>query len=62
MIDSGKVRETLNCLFAERPSLDAPEQVYANKNWEYTCDYFYTIGIGYPAYVIGSDGTGSASA
>ncbi len=32
LADSQKVGETLNALFAERPSLDAPEQVYKNKN------------------------------
>ena len=60
MTDGKKIGETLNCLFAERPSLDAPEKVYSNKNWEYSCDYFYTIGIGYPAYIIGSNGSGTA--
>jgi hypothetical protein len=59
LADSSKVGETLNALFAERPSLDAPEQVYANKNWEYSIDFFYTIGLGYPAYVVGSTGAGS---
>lgn len=60
MFDSKKVKETLNVLFAERPGLDAPEQVYANKNWDYSCDFFYTIGLGYPAYIIGSNASGAA--
>jgi hypothetical protein len=59
MFDSSKVDETLNCLFAERPSLDAPDQVYVNKNWEYSCDFFYSIGLGYPAYIFGSTGAGA---
>jgi hypothetical protein len=59
MFDSSKVGETLNCLFAERPSLDAPDQVYSNKNWEYSCDFFYTIGLGYPAFIFGSNATGA---
>lgn len=59
MIDSRKARETLKAKFAERPTLDAPEQVYENKNWEYTCDFFYTLGRGYPAYVWGSQGDNS---
>jgi hypothetical protein len=59
MLDSTKVKESLNCLFAERPSLDAPEQVYENKNWEYSCDFFYSIGLGYPAYIFGSTGVGA---
>jgi hypothetical protein len=33
MFDSRAVKESLKCLFAERPSLDAPEQVYINKNY-----------------------------
>ena len=59
MMDERGMKETLNCLFAERPSLDAPEQVYANKNWEYSLDYFYTLGFGYPIYVSGSKGDNS---
>lgn len=59
MIDSKKVGESLNCLFSERPSLDAPDQVYVNKNWDYTCDFFYTVGLGYPAYVFGSNASGA---
>lgn len=54
--DSNGLKETLNCLFAERPSLDAPEQAYENKNWGYTIDFFYAIGVGYPAYIAGSKG------
>jgi len=56
MSDSSKVGETLKSKFAERPTLDAPEQVYRNKNWEYTTDMFYTIGLGYQLYVAGSTG------
>jgi len=59
MYDSSKVGETLNALFAERPSLDAPDQVYKNKNWEYSLDFFYTVGLGYPAYILGSNASGS---
>ena len=59
MYDSSMVGETLQALFAERPSLDAPDQVYKNKNWEYSLDYFYTVGLGYPAYIFGSNASGS---
>ena len=59
MFDSSKIDETLQALFSERPSLDAPEQVYANKNWEYSCDFFYTIGLGYAPYIFGSNAGGS---
>lgn len=56
LADSSKLSETLRCLFAERPSLDAPEEVYENKNWKYSIDFYYTIGRGYPAYIYGSEG------
>ena len=56
LYDSSKVKDVLKCLFAERPSLDAPEQVYKNKNWEYSIDYYYTIGRGYPYGIAGSEG------
>jgi len=59
MFDSSLVGESLNCLFAERPSLDAPDQVYSNKNWDYSLDFFYTLGLGYPAYVFASNATGA---
>lgn len=59
MYDSSLVGESLQALFAERPSLDAPDQVYKNKNWDYSLDFFYTTGIGYPAYIFGSDASGS---
>ena len=59
MLDSSKIGETLQALFAERPSLDAPDQVYKNKNWEYSLDFFYTLGIGYAPYLFGSNATGS---
>lgn len=59
MCDSAKVGESLQCLFAERPSLDAPDEVYTNKNWDYSLDFYYAIGRGYPAYVFGSNASGS---
>lgn len=57
MYDSKLVKESLKALFAERPSLDAPEEVYANKDWEYSMDFYYALGRGYPLYVAGSKGT-----
>jgi len=59
LADSSKVGESLQCLFAERPSLDAPDEVYTNKNWDYSCDFYYAIGRGYPAYIFGSTGAGA---
>ena len=60
LADSAGIKsESLNCIFAERPSLDAPDQVYSNKDWEYSIDFFYAIGRGYPAYIAGSKGDNS---
>lgn len=59
MYDSRLVNETLKSKFAERPTLDAPDEAYLSKNWQYTLDFFYTIGLGYQAYVWGSKGTNS---
>ena len=59
MYDSKKVKETLQSLFRERPSLDAPEQVYKNKNWDYSMDFYYTVGRGFGAYMFGSNSTGA---
>lgn len=56
MADDSSVKESLKGIFAERPSLDAPEVVYRNKNWAYSCDFFYVLGRGYPAYISGSKG------
>lgn len=56
MCDSTKVGESLKAKFAERPSIDAPNEVYDNKNWEWSCDFFYALGIGHPAYIYGSTG------
>lgn len=60
LYDSKKVGNTLKAIFAERPTLDAPEQVYKNKNWEYSIDFYYTIGRGHPTFVRGSKGTNAA--
>lgn len=60
MYDSQGVSDTLKCIFAERPSLDAPNEAYLSKNWEYTCDFFYVIGNAYAAYIYGSDASESA--
>ena len=56
MSQSSKVGESLKSKFAEKPTLDAPELVYRNKNWEYTTDFFYAIGLGYQIYITGSTG------
>lgn len=57
MFDSKKVGESLKAKFREKPELDAPEQVYKNKNWDYSIDYYYALGRGFPAYIFGSNAT-----
>jgi hypothetical protein len=59
MCDSAQVGETLQCLFAERPSLDAPDEVYTNKNWDYSLDFYYAIGRGYPSFIFQSTAAGA---
>lgn len=54
LYDSKRVGETLKALFAERPSLDPPEQAYKNKNWNYSCDFYYALGRGFMPYLWGS--------
>ena len=56
MCDSAKSSETLKSKFAKRPSLEGAEQTMRNKNWEYTVDFYYTTGIGFPVFVWGSTG------
>lgn len=56
MYDSRKVGDSLKAIFREKPSLDAPEQVYKNKNWDYSIDYYYALGRAFPAFVWGSEG------
>lgn len=57
MADSSGVKKTLKCIFAQRPQLMAPDEVYANKDWEYSFDYLYTYGFGWAPYIRGSNGT-----
>lgn len=57
MCDSKKVKNSLKALFAQRPTMEAPEQVYKSKNWLYSVDHYYAIGRGIAQYVFGSRGT-----
>lgn len=59
MADSQMVGESLQALFRERPTLDAPDQIYKSKNWDYSIDFYYSIGRGFPAYIWGSNASGS---
>lgn len=57
MADSRKVGEALQSKFSQRPQLMGPDQVFNNKDWEWTLDYLYTNGIGFQQYIWGSRGT-----
>jgi len=57
MADSRKLNETLKAIFKKRPSLDLPDEVYANANWEYRLFYSYVLGRGFAPYLRGSKGT-----
>jgi hypothetical protein len=59
MYDSKKVGEMLQSKFRQRPVLEAPEQVYKSKNWDYSLDFYYSIGRGFGAYMYGSNATGA---
>ena len=57
MADSSKVKNTMKAIFAQRPMLSAPDQVFSNKDWEYSFDYLYTRGFGWSPYLRGSNST-----
>lgn len=59
MADSRKVSESLKAIFAQKPMLEAPEAVYKNKNWDYSLDFYYTLGRGAPQFIRGSKGDNS---
>ena len=54
MLNMDKGKETLKARFAKRPSLDAPEIYYKNKNWDYSLFFYYYLGLGFAPYVRGS--------
>jgi hypothetical protein len=37
--------------------LEAPEVVYKNKNWDYSIDFYYTLGRWFAPYIRGSKWT-----
>jgi len=59
MADSRKLVKVLKLLFAEKPTLDPPEILYKNKEWDWTIDFYYTLGFGYPLGIAGSKGDNS---
>ena len=57
MADSSKVKDTLQAIFAKKPSLDPPEVIYASKSWEWSLFYYYVVGLGLQDAIFGSRGT-----
>lgn len=60
MMDSKKAKYSLHSLFAQRPQLASPEQIYENKNWEYSIDFYYALWRGFAPYVRWSKWTNAA--
>ena len=56
LADDRLVKKTLKSPFAQRPMLYAPAMVDDSKNWEYTIDSYYTIGLSYQFGIWGSTG------
>lgn len=56
MSDSRKVKKCLKSPFAQRPQMGEGENITESGNWQYPLDAYYTLGIGYPAYIFGSTG------
>lgn len=56
MADDRMVKKTLKSPFAQKPMMYAPSQVDDSKNWEYTIDSYYTLGLLYQFGIWGSTG------
>lgn len=56
LADSRLVKKTLKSPFAQKPTMYAPGQVDDSKNWEYTIDSFYVLGLAYQFGIWGSTG------
>lgn len=56
MADSSKVKKTLKAFFTDRPQLVAPDQVFANDDWEYKLRLVYSRGFSWAPYLRGSTG------
>ena len=56
MADSRLAKKTLKAIFAQKPAMYAPTQVDDSKNWEYTIDAYFTLGLLWPFGIYGSTG------
>lgn len=56
LADGSKVKKTLKAFFTDRPQLVAPDEVFANDDWEYKVRMVYSRGFGWAPYLRGSTG------
>lgn len=56
MADSKHVKKSLKAPFAQKPMMASPKEVDDTLDWMYPVDAYYTLGIGWAAYVRGSTG------
>lgn len=56
LADSRLVKKTLKSPFSQKPTMYAPGQVDDSKNWEYTIDSFYVLGLLWQFGIFGSTG------
>jgi hypothetical protein len=56
LADGRRVKKCLKAPFAQKPTMQAAEQVTDSQNWLYPLDGYYALGLGYPAYIFGSTG------
>lgn len=57
LADSAKVKKSLKTYFTQRPTMLAPDHVFANGDWEYKLRLVYSRGFGFAPYIRGSVGT-----
>jgi hypothetical protein len=57
LADSAKVKTSLVAKYAQKPTMQAPEVVHDTQDWDYVLDAYYALGLGFPAYIWGSNAT-----
>lgn len=56
MADSAQVKDTLKAIFAQKPMMQAAEQVTETQNWLYPIDAYFSLVAAWPYGVWGSTG------
>jgi|GEM_PF-1688485 len=56
MADSKHVKKSLKAPFAQKPMMHSSKEVDDTLDWMYPVDAYYTLGIGWAAYIRGSTG------